>query len=575
VHLQQFIDKKVQEAMTSAQLPDTLDPQVRPATQPQFGDYQVNGLLAAAKPLGCAPRKLAEQVMAHLDLQTIAQRIEIAGPGFINIFLSPDWLAQQAECAWQDPQLAVTLAVPQTIVVDYSGPNVAKEMAVHHIRSTVIGDAMVRTLIRLGHRVIRANHIGDWGTQFGMLLAHLTESQRPITSLTLQDLERGYREAKQRYDSDPAFAERSRLAVVQLQQGDPHHLAQWRQMVEISMQQNQKLYERLKILLTPDDVMGESLYNPHLPHLIADLKAQGLAVSSEGAWVVYLPQFTNKNGEPMGVIVQKSDGGFLYTTTDIACAKYRYDTYAADRLLYYVDSRQQQHLQQAWAIVRQAGYLPPQTTLEHHAFGMMLGADGKPFKTRSGETIKLADLLDEALERADRLITTKSPDLTPEQHQKAVEVIAMGSLKYADLAKHRATDYCFDWERLLSFEGNTAPYLLYAYSRIISLFKRAQCAPDQLSGTLRLSEPAEQRLAIQLLRFEETLYQVAAEGLPHLMCHYLYELAGLFSSFYERCPILKASHLEERQSRLKLAALTAKTLQQGLATLGIETLVRM
>lgn len=575
MHLQQFIHQKIREALVAAQLPDTLDPQVRPATQPQFGDYQVNGLLAAAKPLGCAPRKLAEQVMAHLDLQAIAQRIEIAGPGFINIFLSPHWLAQQAERALQDPALAVTPALLQTIVVDYSGPNVAKEMAVHHLRSTVIGDAMVRTLIRLGHRVIRANHIGDWGTQFGMLLAHLTESAQPIASLTLRALEHSYRQAKQRYDSDAVFADRARLTVVRLQQGDPHCLAQWRHLVDITMQQNQRLYERLKILLTPEDIMGESLYNPQLPEIVADLKVKGLAVASEGAWVVYLPKFTNKNGEPMGVIVQKSDGGFLYTTTDIACAKYRYETYAADRLLYYVDSRQQQHLQQAWAIVRQAAYVPPQTTLEHHAFGMMLGSDGKPFKTRSGETIKLADLLDEALERADQLITTKSPDLTPEQHQKAVEAIAIGSLKYADLAKHRATDYCFDWEQLLSFEGNTAPYLLYAYSRIISLFKRAECDPEQLSGTLCLSQLCEQRLAVQLLRFEEILYQVAAEGLPHLMCHYLYELAGLFSSFYEQCPILKASHPEERQSRLKLAALTAKTLQQGLATLGIETLERM
>ncbi len=575
MHLQQFITQKVREALAAAQLPDLLDPQVRPATQPQFGEYQVNGLLAAAKPLGCAPRKLAEQLIPHLNLHEIAQRVEIAGPGFINIFLSPHWLAQQAERALQDPTLAVTPAVPQTIVVDYSGPNVAKEMAVHHIRSTVIGDAMVRTLMRLGHRVIRANHLGDWGTQFGMLLAHLTEHSQPLASLTLQALEQGYRQAKQRYDSDTAFAERARLTVVQLQQEDPHCLAQWRHLVEISMQQNQRIYERLKILLTPEDVMGESLYNSLLPDLVADLKDKGLAVASEGAWVVYLPEFTNKNGEPMGVIVQKSDGGFLYTTTDIACAKYRYETYAADRLLYYVDSRQQQHLQQAWTIVRKAGYLPPQTTLEHHAFGMMLGADGKPFKTRSGETIKLADLLDEALERADRLITAKSPELSTEQHQKAVEAVAIGSLKYADLAKHRATDYCFDWDRLLSFEGNTAPYLLYAYSRIISLFKRAQCSPDQLPGMLCLSQLCEQRLTIHLLRFEEILYQVAEEGLPHLMCHYLYELSGLFSSFYEQCPILKAPQLTERQSRLKLAALTAKTLQQGLATLGIETLDRM
>lgn len=575
MYLQQLLSQKIKQAMRAIQLPESLDPQVRPASQAQFGDYQVNGLLVAAKTIKCPPRQLAEQVIALLDLTGIAQRLEVAGPGFINIFLEPAWLAQQAEQALQTADLAVPLAQPQTIVVDYSGPNVAKEMAVHHIRSTVIGDAVVRTLQRLGHRVIRVNHIGDWGTQFGMLLAYLQENFSMANDMTLSELEACYRQAKQRFDADPVFKEQARLKVVQLQQGDAECLQQWRKLVTISMQQNQLLYQRLNVLLTPEDVKGESFYNPLLPELVADLQAKGLAVDSDGAQVVYLSQFINKQGEAMGVIIQKTDGGFLYTTTDIACAKYRYETYQADRLLYFIDSRQQQHLQQVWTIARQAGYVPPQTTLEHHAFGMMLDVDGKPFKTRRGETIKLRDLLGEAAQRADRLVRNKNPNLASEQHQRVVDAIAIGAVKYADLCKHRTTDYCFDWDRLLSFEGNTAPYLLYAYVRILSLFKRASCTPEKLIGQIQLTQVIEQRLAVKLLQFTETLYQVASEGLPHLMCHYLYELSVLFSNFYEQCPILKAENLLLQQSRLRLAALTAKTLQQGLATLGIETVEQM
>lgn len=346
-------------------------------------------------------------------------------------------------------------------------------MHVGHLRSTIIGDAAVRTLEFLGHHVIRANHVGDWGTQFGMLIAYLEKQQQENAGeMALADLEGFYREAKKHYDEDEAFAERARSYVVKLQGGDEYFLQMWRKLVDITMSQNQITYDRLNVTLTRDDVMGESLYNPMLPGIVADLKAKGLAVESEGATVVFLDEYKNKEGEPMGVIIQKKDGGYLYTTTDIACAKYRYETLHADRVLYYIDSRQHQHLMQAWTIVRKAGYVPDAVPLEHHMFGMMLGKDGKPFKTRAGGTVKLADLLDEALERARRLVSEKNPDMPADELEKLANAVGIGAVKYADLSKNRTTDYIFDWDNMLAFEGNTAPYMQYAYTRVLSVFRK-------------------------------------------------------------------------------------------------------
>ncbi|MGL5185322.1 MAG: arginine--tRNA ligase, partial [Plesiomonas shigelloides] len=494
-----------------------------------------------------------------------------------NIFLNPQWVAEQAEAALSDSKLNVSPTLPaQTIVVDYSAPNVAKEMAVHHIRSTVIGDAVVRTLEFLGNNVIRANHLGDWGTQFGMLIAYLEKIQNDENAdLALSDAEGFYREAKKCYDEDEEFAVRARGYVVKLQGGDPYCLSMWRKLVDITMEQNQRIYDRLNVSLKSKDVMGESLYNPMLPEIVNDLKARGLAVESEGAQVVYLDEFKNKDGEAMGVIVQKCDGGYLYTTTDIACAKYRWDNFKANRVLYFIDSRQHQHLMQAWAIVRKAGYIPEEMTLEHCAFGMMLGKDGRPFKTRSGGTVKLAELLDEATERAEKLIADKNPDLSDEERAAVVNAVAMGSVKYSDLSKNRTTDYIFDWENMLSFEGNTAPYMQYAYTRVASIFKRAGVDESQLTGKIVLTDDREKALATKLMQFEEAVYSVVREGEPHLMCAYLYELAGLFSSFYEACPILNSDDQDVRNSRLKLSLLTAKTLKQGLDLLGIQTVDRM
>lgn len=577
MNIQALLSEKVSQALIAAGAPADCEPQVRQSAKVQFGDYQANGVMAVAKKLGMAPRQLAEQVLSHLDLNGIANKVEIAGPGFINIFLDPAFLADNVNRALQSERLGVTKPQAQTIVVDYSAPNVAKEMHVGHLRSTIIGDASVRTLEFLGHKVIRANHVGDWGTQFGMLIAYLEKQQQENAGeMALADLEGFYREAKKHYDEDEAFAERARSYVVKLQGGDQYFLQMWRKLVDITMSQNQITYDRLNVTLTRDDVMGESLYNPMLPGIVADLKAKGLAVESEGATVVFLDEYKNKEGEPMGVIIQKKDGGYLYTTTDIACAKYRYETLHADRVLYYIDSRQHQHLMQAWTIVRKAGYVPDSVPLEHHMFGMMLGKDGKPFKTRAGGTVKLADLLDEALERARRLVAEKNPDMSADELENLAKVVGIGAVKYADLSKNRTTDYVFDWDNMLAFEGNTAPYMQYAYTRVLSVFRKAGIDENAMTDApVVIAEDREAQLAARLLQFEETLSVVAREGTPHVMCAYLYDLAGLFSGFYEHCPILSAESEETRNSRLKLALLTAKTLKLGLDTLGIETVERM
>ena len=577
MNIQSILSEKIKQAMIAAGADAQCEPLVRQSGKVQFGDYQANGIMPAAKKLGLNPREFAQSVLDKAELQDIAEKTEIAGPGFINIFLKDTWLADNINRAVQDPKLGVHNPEKQTVVVDYSSPNVAKEMHVGHLRSTIIGDAVVRTLEFLGNHVIRANHVGDWGTQFGMLIAYLEKMENEHASeMELSDLEAFYRAAKKHYDEDPVFAEKARNYVVKLQSGDEYCRTMWQKLVKITMQQNQYNYDRLNVTLTDKDVMGESLYNPMLPGIVEDLKKQGLAIEDDGALVVYLDEFKNKDGDPMGVIVQKKDGGFLYTTTDIAAAKYRYETLKAHRALVFSDTRQSQHMQQAWLITRKAGYVPDSFQLEHKNFGMMLGKDGKPFKTRSGDTVKLADLLDEAIERAGVLISQKSTALSEQEKADVIEAVGIGSVKYADLSKNRTTDYVFDWDNMLSFEGNTAPYMQYAYTRIRSIFNRSQIALIEVEqAKLSITDEKERALAIKLLQFEEAVQVVGKEGTPHVLCAYLYELAGVFSSFYEHCPILNNDDQQVKLSRLKLALLTERTLKQGLDLLGIKTVEKM
>ena len=563
-----LLGQRVSEALAAAGAVDA--PRVvGPATRPEFGNYQANGVMGAAKRLGTNPRALAERVLAELDLDGIANRVEIAGPGFINIHLEPGFIAAQLDT--EQPLLDPTTS-PITVVVDYSAPNLAKEMHVGHLRSTIIGDAVARVFAVLGHRVIRQNHVGDWGTQFGMLIAHLEEIG--ANSEQLADLEVFYRAAKVRFDSDQAFAQRARSQVVALQSGEPGVRAAWQRFIDISLNHCETIYQRLGVQLTRDGVRAESSYNDDLSEIVSRLDDAGLLTRSDGADCVFLDQFTGKDGLPLPVIVRKSDGAYLYATTDLAAARYRCQTLHADRVLYFVDARQSLHFQQVFAVAANAGFVTESCKLEHHPFGSMLGPDGRPFRTRAGEVIKLADLLDEARQRAEHLVRAKNPELSESQIDTIAEAVGIGAVKYADLSKSRTTDYVFDWDQMLSFDCNTAPYLQYAHTRINSMFARGGLELGSLSGRATLDEPAERDLGALLIRFQEIVDQVARDAFPHHLCSYLVDVAARYMQFYESCPVLSQEE-PIRTSRLLLSQRTADVLETGLGLLGIETVERM
>ena len=557
--LQQTLSNQIEQAFAVAGISGS--PIVlQSAKDAKHGDFQINGVMGAAKKVGQNPRELAQKIADELNGKGAFVGAEVAGPGFINLRLSPEFLAQQLSGSLNIEKTAT----PNTVVIDYSSPNLAKEMHVGHLRSSIIGDSIARVLEFLGHKVIRQNHVGDWGTQFGMLVAYLVEQQKDNAEFKLADLEQFYRNAKIRFDEDAAFADLARAYVVKLQSGDEAVLALWRQFVEISLQHAEEVYAKLGLKLQRADVAGESSYNDDLHNVINELEAKGLAVDSDGAKVVFLDEF-----KPAAFIVQKQGGGFLYATTDFACMRYRVGKLGGTRLLYVVDTRQDLHFKQLFATSRKAGWLPENVSAEFIGFGTMMGKDGKPFKTRSGDTVKLVDLLDEAVERATKLVRDKNPELSDLDAVKIGETVGIGAVKYADLSKNRTSDYVFDWDNMLSFEGNTAPYLQYAYTRVQSVFKKA--GDWNVQAALKLEQPLEQQLAVELLKFEDVLQSVAETSFPHYLANYLYQLATLFSRFYEACPILKAEG-DVRDSRLKLAQLTGETLKMGLDLLGIDVL---
>jgi arginyl-tRNA synthetase len=564
MYIKRLLSQRIQAAFE--QLGLSGEALIQVASRPEFGDYQANGVMAAAKRAKQNPRDVAAKVVEVLDLENIASNIEIAGPGFLNITLAPAFLAKAKPAK-------ITPAIdPQRVVVDYSAPNLAKEMHVGHLRSTIIGDCIARVHESLGHTVIRQNHVGDWGTQFGMLLTYLQDSGEDSTELA--DLENFYRASKQRFDEDEDFQVRARQAVVDLQSGNPDTLAHWQRFIDISMTHCQKIYSRLGVTLTAQDTAGESTYNDLLPGVVEKLTAAELLTESNGAQCVFLNEFKNKNGEPLPVIVQKSDGGYLYATTDLAAISYRTGTLDVSRAMYFVDVRQSLHFKQIFAVAAKAGFNLNDCRLEHMPFGTMLGKDGKPFKTRSGDVVKLAEVLDEAEERARVLALEKNPQLSDDAAATLAHVIGIGAVKYADLSKNRTSDYVFDWDQMLSFEGNTSPYLQYAFTRIQSIFSRGEIDLDGLPEQAIAEEEPERRLAATLAGLDDCLEQVAAEAYPHYLCGYLYELATRFSHFYEACPILK-SEGEQRQRRLVLAKQTGDTLALGLSLLGIGILDQM
>ncbi|MEX2327602.1 MAG: arginine--tRNA ligase [Pseudomonadales bacterium] len=546
---------------------------VRPAQRAEFGQYQANGIMGAAKKLGMNPRELAENVVSHLDLPE-AEKIEIAGPGFINIHLAPSYIAKALGSIVTSATLGTDHKPRKTVVVDYSAPNLMKEMHIGHLRTTAIGDALVRILEFLGQDVVRVNHVGDWGAQFGSLLAYLDQLNEKEITTGLKDLEKFYRAASKLFKSDEAFAARARQYVVKLQSGDEKCLALWQTFISESINHCQQVYEKLDITLTRDDIAAESSYNDVLPIVVDELHEKGLLVESEGALCVFLEPFKGKDGKPLPAIVRKSDGGYPYMATDIAAVRHRSINLGADEALYVVGAPQTLHFQQVFAVARAAGYLNEKQQFLHLPFGNILKPDGKMFKTRDGADVKLIDVVDEAVARAYKLVTHKNPGLPEDARNEIARVVGAGAMKYAELSKNRTTDYVFDWDTMLSFEGNTAPYLQYAYTRIKSLFKRAGIDESQLQGEILLRQPAEIQLGVKLLQFSEALDGVLEDYQANVLCNYLYELAVLFMSFYEACPILKSDDAT-KASRLLICDITARTLRQGLDLLGIKTVEQM
>ena len=578
MNLKKYLDREFENGLRSLGATDGRAA-VKQASKPAFGHYQVNGVMGAAKKRQSNPRELAQSLLDLIEDSkelTGVARYEIAGPGFINITLMPEFIQTELTRNAQDPRLGIPLETARKVLVDYSSPNLAKEMHIGHLRSTAIGDANVRILEFLGHDVVRANHVGDWGAQFGSLLAYMDQLEQTEEALTteLKDLEVFYQRASELFKTDEKFATRAREFVVRLQSGDAKCLGLWERFIKESIRHCQAIYDLLDISLTGDDVRAESAYNNVLGSTIEKLEAKGLVEISDGAKCVFMDEFTGKDDKPLPAIVQKSDGGYPYMATDLAAAEYRGNTLCVDEALYFVDGRQSLHLSQLYAIARAAGFIKENQVFSHIPFGTILNKEGTPFKTRDGGAVKLADVADEAIERALKLVSEKNSDLTEEDRNHIARVVGIGAIKYAELSKNRTTDYIFDWNTMLSFEGNTAPYLQYAYTRIMSIFRRAGLDSGDINSPFDLREPDEIALATKLLQYPEAVESVVEDYQANILCNYLFDLSQHFMTFYESCPVLKAEN-EMRGSRLRLCDVSAKTLKHGLGLLGIQTVEQM
>ncbi|MBM3828610.1 MAG: arginine--tRNA ligase [Actinobacteria bacterium] len=548
-----------------------VDPVIRLS---EHADAQANGALALAKELGRNPREVAQAVLeACGSLENICSSVEVAGPGFLNLVLANGFLADELSKVAADARLGVGAVAARTVIIDYSAPNVAKEMHVGHLRTTVIGDALVRLMEHVGHRVTRENHIGDWGTPFGMLIEHLLDlgETKAADHLSLGDLDGFYKQARAKFDADDTFKDRARARVVSLQSGDAETRRLWKLLVDLSTKHFNVVYSSIGILLTDDDLMGESAYNDLLPQVITRLDALGLLRQSDGADVVFPPGYTNRDGDPLPLIVQKGQGGFNYATSDLACVIDRVERIGADLLLYVVGAPQTQHLSMVFDVARMAGWLKDPVEAVHVSFGSVLGPDRKMLKSRSGDPLKFIDLVTEAVARADEAVAAKNPDLPADERARVARMVGIGAVKYADLSTDRVRDYVFDWERMLSFDGNTAPYLQYAHARICSIFRRAGIDRSTIASVaISIVEPQERELALRILGFESAVFDTIERYSPHRLCTYLHELATAFTAFYEHCPVLKADDVT-RASRLALCDLTARVMNRGLGLLGIDT----
>jgi arginyl-tRNA synthetase len=563
--IKQQLNQIIQQAFDNANI-DEKPISVTEATKAEFGDYQFNGAMALAKKLKSNPREIAQKIIDVMPQNTMIAKTQIAGSGFINIWLEDSVLSQSLQQALEDSRLGIKPKDnPIKVVVDYSGPNMAKQMHVGHLRSTIIGDSLANLLEFLGDEVIRQNHIGDWGTQFGMLIAYLEHIDED-GNVSLKDLEQFYKDAKAKFDSDKDFANKAREYVVKIQSGDSHCIGLWEKFINISLGHCQEVYDKLNVNLSDKDVKAESFYNDDLSKVIDELDGSSMLTLSDGAKCVFL------DGDDIPVIVQKADGGYLYATTDLAALRYRAKVLGAKRISYIVDARQSQHFKQVFAIAKKCGFVPQDVKLEHIAFGTMMDKSGKPFKTRDGGTVKLIDLLDEAIIKAKNAITNRD-GFSQEELDKVAKIVGIGAVKYADLSINRESNYIFDWDKMLSFDGNTALYMQYAYARIQSIFRKYN---KEVNGEVIIGDELEHKLALTLLKFEDTLQIVAQNATPNILTNYLYDLATLFMKFYENNPILKDSVDEPtRQSRLQLANMTAKTIKKGLDILGIEVVDRL
>src|SRR5215469_1086847 len=548
------------------------DPQIRPSA---FADFQSNVALSLARQLGRAPRDVAAPVAARLAASDVVASAAASGPGFINITLADDWIAGQSSAQIADPRLGVAQADPtELVVVDYSGPNVAKELHAGHLRVTVVGEAVVRIFEHLGHDVVRAAHLGDWGTQFGLLIEHALDIGEEATydELAAGEITAFYQAARAKFDNDPIFADRARKRVVQLQAGEPEAIKLWRLLVDDSMKYLRKIYDRLDVRLTDADMAPESFYNSMLGDVNDELERKGIAVISDGALCAFPPGFTGRDGKPVPLMLRKSDGGYGYDSTDAAAIRYRLTELGATRIIYVVGSEQHQHLEMIFELARQAGWLVPPARAEHAVVGLMTGPGGQRLRTRSGEQVKLADLIDEAVDRAATVIADRYGD--PEQRSQIAEAVGIGALKYGDLSVARDSGYVLDFDRLLALTGNTGPYLQYATARIRSIFQRAGLDPAQAKGPVVLSTPAERQLALQLLGLGRAVTDTAATAEPHKLAGFLFDAASAFTTFYEQCPVLTAED-DVKASRLALSALTLRVLTTGLGLLGIPVPDRM
>lgn len=575
MHIQKFLTKKIYNIAIKIGAPKNFDPIIKINNKNNKIDYQSNGIIKISNISPKKPFVFATEIANILKLSKKFKNINVSKPGFINIQFSRQWLILKINHLNKKKNLKIQNTNKKTIIVDYSSPNIAKELHIGHLRSTILGDATVRIMKFLGHTVIKQNHIGDWGTQFGMLIAYIYKIKQG--KYDLNKIENIYQKAYKKYTTDKNFMEKTKKYVVKLQNYDEKCILIWNKIIKKTIENNQKIYKKLNVTLKKKDIYGESFYNFMLPDITIDLQKKGIAVQDQGTVIVYTKKFKNRHGKNMGIIIKKKNGAFLYTTTDIACLKYRYEKLKADKIIYYTDIRQKQHLLQVWFIAKKAGYIPKNLILEHHSFGMILSKNKKPFQTRDGNVIKLKDLLNEGISRAKKIIKNKNPNLTEKEIKKRSKIIGIGAIKYFDLSKNRKNDYIFDWDQMLSLTGNTAPYIQYAYTRIQSILKKfyKQKPKKKITNKINIYTKFERKLILKILQFQETIFYVEEKGAPHLMCNYLYELAGNFSYFYENCSILLSKDNKIAYSRLQLVKLTAKIIKTGLNILGINTTKRM